>query len=224
MPEASVSALQARLAQALVQAERIATRLKHAAQDTTDLEREKMRLSDASDFVTAADTMQNHGAVSWITGWMPADQEEALRLVASEHAWGLLLRAPEPGELSPTLLRPPRLFRPMLALFEALGISPAYNEADVSVPFFCFFSIFFAMLVGDGGYGTLIFLLTLYMRRKFPQAPRSPFVLLYFFACATVVWGTLCNTWFGTHPAFADNAASLWLNHPAKGINNTMQV
>ena len=224
LPEASVSALQTRCAQALEQAERIAARLRQAAADTTDLERERMRLSDASDFVTAADTLQTHGAVAWITGWLPADQEEPLRAVSAEQAWGLLLRDPEPGDLPPTLLRPPRLFRPMLALFEALGISPAYNEADISVPFFCFFSIFFAMLVGDGGYGTLIFLLTLYLRRKFPQAPRSPFVLSTFFACATVAWGTLCNTWFGTHPALMNNAASLWLNHPNKGINNTMLV
>jgi V/A-type H+-transporting ATPase subunit I len=135
-----------------------------------------------------------------------------------------LLRDPEPADLPPTLLRPPRLFRPMLALFEALGISPAYNEADVSVPFFCFFSIFFAMLVGDGGYGTLVFLLTLYVRRKHPKAPRSSFVLLYSFALATVAWGALCNSWFGTHPKFADNVVSLWLNHPEKGINNTMLV
>ena len=224
LPEASVSALQTRYAQAMEQAGRIADRLKGAAADTADLERERMRLNDASDFVTAADTLQTHGAVAWITGWMPADHEEPLRTVSAAQAWGLLLRDPEPGELPPTLLRPPRLFRPMLALFEALGISPAYSEADISVPFFCFFSIFFAMLVGDGGYGTLIFLLTLYLRRKFPQSPRSPFVLLYCFACATIAWGTLCNTWFGTHPALMNNVASLWLNHPDKGINNTMLV
>ncbi len=223
-PEAPVSVLQARYRQALEHAARVTSRLKQAATGSADITREILRLTDISDFATAADTMQTHGAVAWITGWLPADLENTLRTSAAAHAWGLMFRDPEPADLPPTLLKPPRLFRPMLALFEALGITPAYNESDVSVPFFCFFSVFFAMLVGDGGYGTLILLLTLYVRRKHPQAPRSPFVLLYFFASATVVWGVLCNSWFGTHPKFADNAVSLWLSHPDKGINHTMLV
>ena len=221
-PEAPVSVLQARHARALARAEQIASRLKDDAEDTARLLQEAKRLSDVSDFATAVDTMRTHGAVALITGWLPANLVEQLREAAAEHTWGLLLRDPEADERPPTLLHPPRLFRPVLALFNALGIAPAYNESDISVPFFCFFSIFFAMLVGDGGYGALIFLLTLHMRRKLPKAPHAPFVLLYFFAFATVLWGVLSNTWFGTHPKFADNAVSLWLNHPDKGINNMM--
>jgi len=221
-PEVPVSVLQTRHAQALARAEQIANRLKDDAQDTALLRQEADRLSDVSAFANAVDTMQTHGAVALITGWLPATLTEQVRDAAAEHMWGLLLRDPEADERPPTLLHPPRLFRPVLALFNALGIAPAYNESDISVPFFCFFSIFFAMLVGDGGYGVLIFLLTLHMRRKLPKAPRAPFVLLYCFAFATLVWGVLSNTWFGTHPKFADNAASLWLNHPDKGINNMM--
>ena len=221
-PEASVSVLQERYAETRAREEQVAGRLRHAAGEAEDLNREMARLTDLSDFANAADTMQSSGAVAWITGWLPADLQESLRDAAEENAWGLLIRDPEPGEAPPTLLRPPRLFRPVLALFNALGISPAYNEADISIPFFCFFSIFFAMLVGDGGYGALIFLLTLHVRRKMPEAPRAPFILLYCFACATVFWGALSNTWFGTHPKFADNAASLWLNDPVNGINNMM--
>ena len=221
-PQAPVSVLQARQAETLARIEQINGRLRHAAENTEDLARELVRLTDMRDFANAADTMQPSGAVAWITGWIPADRVDILRDAAEAHAWGLLLRDPESDERPPTLLSPPRLFRPVLALFDALGIAPAYNETDISVPFFCFFSIFFAMLVGDGGYGALIFLLTLRMRRKMSQAPRAPFVLLYFFAFATVVWGCLSNTWFGTHPKFADNAASLWLNDPEHGINNMM--
>ena len=222
LPEASVSALQERQVQASAQIDRMVARLKIAAADTSDLETEVLRLTDMSLFAAAMETMQGSGAVAWVTGWLPGDTEEPLRMEAAEHAWGLLLRDPDPAELPPTLLRPPRLFRPLLALFEALGISPAYNEADVSVPFFCFFSIFFAMLVGDGGYGALIVLVTWLTRRKFPKAPRAPFVLLTFFACATIVWGLLSNTWFGIHPKCMDNATSLWMNAPEKGITNMM--
>ncbi len=223
-PEAPVSVLQARYTQVLEKAARIAARLKQAAADTAGLTRETVRLTDATDFATAADTMQTRGAVAWITGWMPAELEDAVRDAAAQHAWGLLLRDPEPADLPPTLLRPPALFRPMLAIFDGLGITPAYNETDVTVPFFCFFSIFFAMLVGDGGYGALILILTLFLRRKWPDAPRAPFALLTFFSAATIVWGIISNTWFGTHPLAVDHAVSRWLNHPEEGIKHMMLV
>ena len=104
----------------------------------------------------------------------------------SENGWGLLLRAPAEGETPPTLVEPPKLFRPMKALFDGLGIAPAYTEADVSVPFMCYFSLFFAMLVGDGAYGAIFLAGTLAMAKKLPK---SWFVLLTFFSSATVTDG-----------------------------------
>lgn len=223
-PEAGIDVLSERYDQVLARIAKITDELKRNARDTAILDTQALRLADACDFAAAADTMKKNGAVLWISGWVPAEQEPLLRETAGEQAWGILVRDPEPDEQVPTLLRPPRLFRPMLVLFEALGISPAYREADISVPFFCFFSIFFAMLVGDGGYGALILLLTLHFRRKCPKAPRAPFILLTVFSIATIAWGMLSNTWFGTHPFVADHAASRWLNDPEKGINNTMLV
>jgi V/A-type H+-transporting ATPase subunit I len=201
----------------------ITARLRRTARRRADdMQAEVDRLSEESLFATAAAAMQADGAVVWITGWLPADQEDELRGAARENAWGLLIRDPQEDETPPTLLRPPRLFRPVLALFKGLDISPAYTEADVSVPFFCFFAIFFAMLVGDGGYGALLLAATFYVRRKLPKAPRTPFILMTCFSVGTIIWGTLSNTWFGTHPGFADNVTSRWLNHPEDGINNMM--
>ncbi len=80
------------------------------------------------------------------------------------------------------------------------------------------------MLVGDGGYGTLLLILTLLARRKYKSAPIAPFILMACFSCATIIWGTLSNTWFGAHPSFADNPVSLWLNDADKGMNNMMLV
>jgi len=222
LPEAPLDQLREKHHTALAHIDRITQRLCYVARHADDIQTETARLTEWSQFATAAAAMQSAGTVAWIAGWLPADREAELREAARENAWGLLIRDPLAGETPPTLLRPPRLFRPVLALFEGLGIAPAYTESDISVPFFCFFSIFFAMLVGDGGYGALILALTLLARRKLPTAPRAPFVLLTCFATATIVWGVLSNTWFGAHPAFADNAASRWLNHPVNGNNNMM--
>jgi len=80
----------------------------------------------------------------------------------------------------------------------------------VSVPFMCYFSLFFAMLVGDGAYGTIFLVATLLMRRKMPK---SWFVLMTVFSLATIAWGALSNTWFGAAiPWCADWPTVRWLS------------
>jgi len=224
LPEVPLSELLACRAALAERADAIGALLASAKPKLAEVRQDIKRLYEACEFAAAAEAMEAQGHVAWITGWMPAEQEQTLREHAVKHMWGLLLRDPGPDDTPPTLLRPPRLFRPVLALFKGLDISPAYNEADISVPFFCFFSIFFAMLVGDGGYGAIIMALTLWARKKLPEAPRSPFILMFVFACATIVWGFLSNTWFGTSPAILSNPVSAWLGDPQNGLNNTMLV
>ena len=226
-PQAALPDLEDGHAKACSCADKIGYFLKQATDTKRLLAAHEQSLKDQCLFVAAADTMKAHGAVVWITGWCPADQAESLRQAAQQQAWGLVLRDPEASDQVPTLLRPPNWLRPMLSLFKGLGISPAYNESDVSLPFFAFFSIFFAMLVGDGGYGFVILALALWGRTKVKANPvaRAPFTLLTVFSLGTIIWGALSNTWFGFHPAALSNAVSHWLTLPGgKGDNNMMLI
>lgn len=227
LPKADLITLEAERVEAAILADDIGHRLKQATETRTRLKAYEQLLKDQCLFVAAADTMQAHGAVVWMTGWCPNDQVDALRQLARKQAWGIVLRDPDPSEQVPTLLRPPRWLTPMLSLFKGLGISPTYHEADVSLPFFAFFSIFFAMLVGDGGYGFIILALALWGRTKVKATPlaRAPFTLLTVFALATIVWGALSNTWFGCHPGVLANPVSQWLSQPGgKGDGNMMLI
>lgn len=170
-------------------------------------------LGDRIAFAAAKELMSESGSVAYVSGWVPETLVGKLKACVSENGWGILLRAPAEGETPPTLVEPPKLFRPMKALFDGLGIAPAYTEADVSVPFMCYFSLFFAMLVGDGAYGAIFLAGTLAMAKKLPK---SWFVLLTFFSSATVVWGLLSNTWFGAAiPACANWPTVKWLADPS---------
>jgi V/A-type H+-transporting ATPase subunit I len=106
-------------------------------------------------------------------------------------------------------------------LFEGLGISPAYSEADVSVPFMCYFSLFFAMLVGDGAYGSIFLAATLYGWKKTAGGNRSQLVkswliLMTVFSSATVLWGLLSNTWFGAQIPWCQGWPTVkWLADPS---------
>lgn len=170
-------------------------------------------LSERIAFAAAKELMLEKGAISVVSGWIPERRLNDLQKTAAEQGWGLLTRGAAEDETPPTLVEPPKFFKPMKALFDGLGIAPAYTESDVSVPFMCYFSLFFAMLVGDGAYGTIFLLGTLAARKKLP---RSWFILLTVFSVSTVIWGVLSNTWFGARiPALASLPTVRWLADPS---------
>ena len=204
-----------------------------ARADISEIVKSFPELRDAVAFAAAKDEMSanllcgdgdapSSAKVSLIRGWIAQDSAGILRDAACKNGWGFALRDPNVDETPPTLIRPPKMFRPVKSLFEGLGIAPAYGEADVSVPFMCYFSLFFAMLVGDGAYGAIFLAATLFAWRK-TSGKRSPLVkswlvLMTVFSSATVVWGLLSNTWFGAQiPWCADWPTVKWLADPSYG-------
>ena len=197
---------------------------KLAASDDEAILRRFPDMADRVAFAAARELLEDRGAVRLVSGWIPGPRVADLRARVPEMGWGILVRDPAAGESPPTLIEPPRLFRPVKALFDGLGIAPAYDESDVSVPFMCYFSLFFAMLVGDGGYGAVILVGTLVGWRKYRAAARSNallrswLVLLTVFSTATVAWGILSNTWVGAGLPFAKDWPTVkWLGDPTYG-------
>ena len=227
LPAERLSATQARLAAAEAHAAACRAALAEANARVSTIEARYPALKDQVAFAAARDVLATQGEISWITGWVPVDSVPRLRAKAVSRGWGILLREARPDETPPTLIRPPKLFRPVTALFKGLGIAPAYNESDVSVPFLCYFSLFFAMLVGDGGYGAIILALTAWGwvktrpgpdKRHRPALVRSWLTLLTVFSTATIIWGLLSNTWFGAGLPFARDWATVkWLADPSYG-------
>jgi V/A-type H+-transporting ATPase subunit I len=179
------------------------------------LHRHRDAQADAYDFAAACGGMSADGGVAWLTGFAPADSVPAVLDAAGTHGWGVLARDPGADDRVPTLLLPPRVFRPILRLFGFLGISPAYTEADISGTFFVFFTIFFAMLVGDAGYGALLLAGSLWARHKAIGPAREVFTLFTVFSAATIAWGVLTCCYFGIAPgalpALLNHGAARWL-------------
>jgi V/A-type H+-transporting ATPase subunit I len=57
--------------------------------------------------------------------------------------------------------------------------------------------LFFALLIGDAGYGLIFLTGTYLIRKKAPNSPPEPFILMYVLAFATIIWGAVSGTWFG---------------------------
>ena len=193
---------------------------KLAGSDENAILKKYPALADKIAFESAKELVGEQGELAYVSGWIPEPARGTFAAAVHENGWGALLREPADGEIPPTLIDPPKLFRPVTALFSGLGIAPAYTESDVSVPFFCYFTIFFAMLVGDGGYGALILALTIFgwfkTRNQRSLVAKSWLTLLTVFSSATVLWGLLSNTWFGAGiPWCADWPTVKWLADPS---------
>lgn len=225
LPEKSLAQLESDRTQIERRRNEILTLLKDAANQAPALERALEAARETVDFeLAAANLQETRESLAWIAGWIPADQIDPIRQSAKDQSWALSLRDPLPEEEPPTLLRPPKLFRPITLLFETLGITPGYREADVSVPFYIFFTIFFAMLVGDAGYGAILLAATVWASLKWRHAPLAPFALMGVFSLATIAWGVLSGVYFG----IPSGALPVWMNHPvAKWLSvqdNIMQL
>jgi V/A-type H+-transporting ATPase subunit I len=82
-------------------------------------------------------------------------------------------------------------------LFDILGTVPGYRENDISLWFLLFFTLFFAMIIGDAGYGLVFLLAAAGMHIKAKKA-NTMVLLIYVLSMATIVWGSLTGTWFGS--------------------------
>jgi V/A-type H+-transporting ATPase subunit I len=135
--------------------------------------------------------------IVWLQGFCPAARLAELNRRAVENGWGLFVAEPSDDDPTPTLLRNSRftaLFQPVM---DFLRVLPGYREFDASGLFLIFFTLFFAMILGDAGYGLLLLATTFVASRCFPAIPRRTLPLFYLLSAATVIWGAMNGLWFG---------------------------
>ena len=157
--------------------------------------------------------MEEAGEVALLSGYLPCPDQDAVRAAAAAHGWGLLLDDPEPGEDVPVLLKQSRWVAPVRTVFDFLHIYPGYWENDVGWVFLPFFSIFFAMIVGDAGYAVLLLIATLILQLRLKKVPAHVFHMMYIVGFATLVWGVMNGSYFGipTLPPFLKSLEVPWV-------------
>ncbi len=135
---------------------------------------------------------------SYLQGFCPYDSVKEIKKLSQLNGWGIIVEDPQNLQEPPTLLRNPKWIEIIKPVFNFMGTLPGYNEYDVSFWFLMFFSIFFALLVGDAGYGFLFLAATYFFSRKVkkPNA-KKPFFLMYVLSVSTIAWGVVTGTYFG---------------------------
>jgi len=197
LPDRPPAALRARLAAARSQREREGAALAALARHADAVAGLAPRARDRLAFEEARAGMALTGPLAYVRGFCPEPQLAGLRSAAEANGWGVLDEDVENPAEAPVLIGIPRWVRPIQALFSFTGVLPGYDQVDVSVPFLLFMSLFFAMIVGDAGYGLVFLALTELGRRRMPDAPRAMFSFLRLMSVCTVIWGVLTGTYFG---------------------------
>jgi len=185
-----------------------------------------VKASDELAFKVAGAGMHSEIGVCFIQGYCPKEKLASLRGLAAKNGWGIRAQEPSEDEAVPTLLTHKKVVKPIDALYSVLGITPGYREIDVSSVFLCFFSIFFAMIVGDAAYGLLFAGITFFASKKFKDAPRYPFHFLYLMSGCTIVWGILNASYLGLNtegeamlvPAVLDILKASWAPEGLKNL------
>jgi len=132
-----------------------------------------------------------------LEGFCPAQKVSKVSAAAKDQGWAIVVQEPDDPQETPTLIRNPKWINIIKPVFSFMGTLPGYKEYDISFWFLLFFSLFFAMLIGDAGYGLVFLIVTLFARKKFKTAPKEPFFLMYVLSAATIAWGAASGTWFG---------------------------
>jgi len=197
---AEVRARKAEVSETIREADRKLAELAHGI---PELEKYKTKLVDEEDFLTALERMDGGNQLATLTGYIPAKNREKLAESALEHGWAYRITDPDPDDLDvPTLITTPRWLKVSRPLFDFVGITPGYREFDISAWFLIFFTIFFAIIVGDGGYGAVFLIGTLIARQKAGPGARVAVNLMFLLSFFTVVWGFLTGNFFGINPDY----------------------
>lgn len=107
--------------------------------------------------------------------------------------------ATDPGEVIPTYLENNevgRLGEDLINIYD----TPSHTDKDPSMWVLCSFSLFFAMIIGDAGYGFLFLAAAIYLSYKFPTLKGQGKRLLKLFtllSASCIVWGVITSSYFG---------------------------
>ncbi|MCQ2379468.1 MAG: hypothetical protein MJ025_00890, partial [Victivallaceae bacterium] len=192
--------LRAKVEKMISDADELERRLDGFAATCASLERLLRQLSSELEFCRARDSFERHRDIIVLEGFVPEPALDTLRAASAEHGWGLSIDDPNEDDEVPVLVRKNRFSKLIDPLFDFLGILPGYRELDVSGAVMVFFTVFYAMIIGDFGYG-LLFLAASAVASillKGRPAAKVPIRLSWILGIATVAWGALCGNFFGT--------------------------
>lgn len=138
-----------------------------------------------------------------ITGWIPKDKFVFLSNSIKEN-FGDTIMIQDMGikedemELIPVSIENPKFIRPFEFFLNVLQL-PKYGSIDPTPYMALFFPAFFGLMLGDIGYGTILFVLSLYIKNRFKEKDYLNSISSIFIitSLSAIVFGALFGELFG---------------------------
>lgn len=166
--------------------------------------------------------MGEQSELAYITGFIPEPKLSSLQKTAAEEGWALLIEEPRREDNVPTLVENPKWIKIIQPVFDLLGTVPGYRENDISFIFLIFLSVFFAMIIGDAGYGFIFFGFSFGILMKNVREGKKPSLMLplmIVMSIATIIWGAITGTWFGSKAFIENSFLSVFVIEPIATFN-----
>ncbi len=195
MPERSASELLKEKEEFQKRITEIEQYFKNAASVLPILEEARLQLENRISFTKVVQNTgkeaENHLMV--LEGWLPSNRQKVFEDFLEKRRHFYFISKATPDENVPVLLKNNRFAK----LFEPIGnlySLPTYSELDLT-PFFApWFMLFFGFCMGDVGYGLIVVLASLILK-KFVSAELKPILSLgVFLGSATILFGFISGT------------------------------
>lgn len=154
-------------------------------------------------FERVSSTVEDESSIIYISGYIPAEKNDAFKSYCKKNTLAYLVDSPSEEDAPPTLVKRKGFVRFIGPVFDMLNLIPGYNEPDISLWFEIFLTVFFAMIIGDAGYGVLFLIVAIILNIKNKKCSDVN-SLLYIFSGSTIIWGALTGTWFGSEAILAN--------------------
>lgn len=197
MPDVEVEEIKKKLKEAEAELKQLEKRFLKLSRSTLHLEAYRQDLEKRIEFERVKSGVADEGRFVVLQGYSPEESLGGIEKGADEEGWGVIVEEPDDPEDVPTLIRNPRWVRIVDPLFQFMGTLPGYSEYDISFWFLLFFSVFFAILIGDAGYGMIFLGISILLLLKNKGGPKEPVFLLFVLSGTTILWGLISGTWFG---------------------------
>lgn len=146
----------------------------------------------------------------FLEGWATAPQQKELESLLSRYACAWEFSDPTPEDNVPVKLKSNTLTRPLNMVTEMYSL-PAYTGIDPNGLIMPFFTIFFGIMYADLGYGIILTIIGIFLRKKLKPRGTMDYMTGLLIECGitTTIFGFLFGGCFGDAiPVITENFGS----------------
>ncbi|MFW5663792.1 MAG: V-type ATP synthase subunit I [bacterium] len=200
---------------------------KHAAESMLVIDRYYRQMVESVEFDTTImhTRPEAEEKVMLLEGWVPQKLRADLDSYLQQHNYLYTEQRATKEDKVPIALNNKGFSKKFEMLGELYSL-PKYGELDLT-PFFApFYTLFFGFCLGDAGYGILMAIAALVLKKKVAKELKQVMGLVFYLGLSTIFFGIVGGTFFGiplyetSIPIYAN--MNEWLKGQGTDINNVL--